>query len=312
MQDKLEFKKLPQEINDAIARFLPTKDLLHQVLVSKTGSAPFFQPSLEVRRFLHHVVCGEHEKVKAMLEKNVHLLYKKGEVTDCAGRSFESISGFEYALWALDKDMWALMLECIPKNEEGKEIIARLLTQYKKLETQGVSYSLNGKTITGEKHFDFEETIIKEWNIQIDSINAPEPKDWNAINEQWRKGVGYAQRLLPVHVVHWYCCEIPFSPTPKFGEQHPSPTKKFYTWITEQCEAWFHKDSKLGQDFAIYKGSRRGAHASGHSAPRRAGGWSDLTAMKALCEVRTNDFINLNQQLEEQLLVENQAQAAQI
>lgn len=72
----------------------------------------------DVRKFLLHVVRGEHETLKAMLEENIDLIYRKHEVTDCSGRTF-NISAFEYTLWALDKHMWTLMLECIPKDKKG-------------------------------------------------------------------------------------------------------------------------------------------------------------------------------------------------
>lgn len=328
MRDKPEFgfKNLPQEINDGIAQHLPTRDLLNQVLVSKADMAPFFQPTLDVRTFLHHVVCGEYDKVKAMLEKDIHLLYKRGEVTDCSGREFKLIndkcveakdkkgsliSGFEYALWALDKDLWTFMLDCIPKNDEGKEVLERLLTQYKKLMVNGVTYSLNGKPIT-EKHFDFKGTIITELKTLVNSINAPGPKDWDAINEQWIKGVGGAQRLLVVHIVHWYCYGIPFKPIPKFGEERPSRLKQLYNGITHEKEDWFHKESKLGVDFAIYKNCGEGdvCEAWGVNSYRFVS--HDLAAMKELCVVRTNDFNNFDQQIGALLLVENRPIAAQI
>lgn len=38
---------------------------------------------------------------------------KPRHVTDCSCRTFFEISCFEYALWAFDKHMWTLMLECI-------------------------------------------------------------------------------------------------------------------------------------------------------------------------------------------------------
>mgnify|MGYP000028099593 CR=1 FL=1 len=329
MQDKtefkFEFKNLPQEINDVIAQHLPTRDLLNQVLVSKADTASFFQPTLDVRTFLHHVVCGEHDKVRAMLEKDIHLLYKRGEVTDCSGREFKLIndkgmearekkgsliSGFEYALWALDKDLWTLMLDCIPKNGEGKKVLERLLTQYEKLKVNGVSYSIDGQAIT-EQHFDFKGTIITELQTQVDSLNAPGPKDGNAIDKQWRNGVGRAQRLVPLHVVHWYCCKIPFHPIPNFAEQQPTLVKQFWNYPTKIHEDWFAQCTKLGEDFAVYKGTHSWAQAAA-GAVRVIVASYDLVALKALCVARTNDFINLNQQLEKQLLVHNQPMGFQI
>ena len=122
------------------------------------------------------------------------------------------------------------------------------------MNTDGVTYRLNGKTIT-EKHFDFENTIIKELQTQVDSINAPGVKNWDAIDKQWREGVGGAQKRLPMHIVDEYCSNEPFYPVPKFTSQ-PKSSKQFYNWVTEKDENWFSVDSKLSVDFAIYKGGQ--------------------------------------------------------
>ena len=260
---------------------------------------------------MHHVTRGEHDAVKAMLKQDMSLIFKRGPVTDCSGREFEDISGFEYALWALDKHMWAVMIACIPQNEEGGKVLAQLIAQYDKVNTDGVTYKLNGQTIT-EQHFDFNNTIIKELQTQVDSINAPGVKNWEAIDKQWREGVGAAQKRLPMHVVYEYCSNEPFYPVPKFTSQ-PKSSKQFYNWITTKDENWFSVGSKLSVDFAIYKagwspwpGGRCGAARVGTSAP------FDLDAMTALCKVRTNDFIDLKSQLEDQMTLDNHHQVSQI
>ncbi|KTD53493.1 hypothetical protein Lsan_3903 [Legionella santicrucis] len=306
MQSKFEkFNELPAELKIETAQNLSNRDLVNLAQTSRYHLA-LFKPVIDVRKLLHSVTRGEHDVVKAMLKKDISLISKRGKVTDCSGREFENISGFEYALWAMDKHMWAAMIECIPSNEEGKKVFARLNAQYNKVNTDGVTYRLNGKTIT-EKHFDFENTIIKELQTQVDSINAPGEKNWDAIDKQWREGVGGAQKQLPMHVVDEYCSDEPFIPVPKFTSQ-PKSSKQFYNWTTEKDENWFSVDSKLSVDFAIYKGPllwfrslgcARGPHAS-----------LDLDAMTALCEVRTQDFINLKSQLEEQASLEYHHQVA--
>ncbi|MFO8660912.1 F-box protein, partial [Legionella pneumophila serogroup 2] len=126
-----------------------------------------------------------------------------------------------------------------------------------------------------------------------------------------REGVGGAQKLLPMHVVYEYCSNEPFYPVPKFTSQ-PNSSKQFYNWTTDKKENWFRIDSRLAVDRAIYKG--RGA---GHARPRlgitggRAGG-ADLVALKALCKVRTKDFIDLKSQLEDHMALNNHHQVSQI
>ncbi|HGC5939889.1 TPA: F-box protein [Legionella pneumophila] len=273
MENKFEFLgQSPQDMGTETASHLPTTDLIRLSMTSK-GHRAFFTPILEERKvlqkFLHHVVRGEHDAVKEILKKDINLIFKKDQVTDCSGRTFHFISGFEYALWALDKHMWIMMLDCIPKNEDSKKVWAKLCSQYDHVETKGVTYKLNGAPIT-EKHFDFENTIIKELQTQVNSINAPGNKNWDAIDKQWREGVGSAQNLFPMHVVYEYCSDEPFYPVPKFTSQ-PKSSKQFYNWITGKNENWFSIDSKLSVDFAIYKGPRARRAGGGGTAGGRAG-----------------------------------------
>ncbi|CEK10369.1 SidC homolog [Legionella hackeliae] len=242
MQSKFEkFNELLQELKIETAQNLSNRDLVNFAQTSKYHLA-LFKPVIDVRKLLHHVTRGEHDAVKAMLEKDMSLFFKRGVVTDCSGREFENISAFEYALWALDKHMWAAMIACIPQNEEGRKVFARLIAQYNKVNTDGVSYKLNGKTIT-EQHFDFKNTLIKELQTHEDLINAPEVKNSDVIDIQWREGVGAAQNLLPMHVVHEYCSDEPFYPVPKFIYQ-PKSSKQFYIWSTNKVANWFSVDSK--------------------------------------------------------------------
>ncbi|KTD42505.1 hypothetical protein [Legionella quateirensis] len=309
MQDKFEmFDELPAELKIETAQSLSNRDLVNLAQTSKYYLA-LFKPVIDVRKLLHHVTRGEHDVVKAMLKQDISLIFKRGKVTDCSGREFENISGFEYALWALDKHMWATMIECIPSNEEGKEVFAQLIAQYNKVNTDGVTYKLNGRTIT-EQHFDFENTIIKELQTQVDSLNALGEKKWDAIDKQWREGVGGAQKLLPMHIVDEYCSNERFYPVPKFISL-PKSSKQFYNRATNKHKNWFSLDSKLSVDFAIYKTpSGRGAHVARRGQTGRAA--RDLNAMTALCKVRTNDFINLKSQLEDQMTLDNHHQVSQI
>lgn len=193
--ESVMFNDLPPELKIKTVRNLSNRYLVNIAQTSKYH-LNLFKPVIDSRNLLHllhHVTRGEHDVVAAVLQQDISLIFKQGEVTDCSGREFYNISGFEYALWALDKHMWAKMITCVPQNEEGREVFERLLAQYNKVNTFGVTYKLSGETIT-EKHFDFNNTIIKELKTQIDSINATGIKDWLAIDKQWREGVGVAQK----------------------------------------------------------------------------------------------------------------------
>ncbi|MFJ1269336.1 F-box protein [Legionella lytica] len=277
---------------------LPTSDLAHLAASSKYYFT-LFQPTIDARRLLTHVVKGEHDSVQTVLKKDINLIFKRASVTDYSGRTFENISAIEYVFWALDEHMGVTMLECIPPTE-NRRVFEQLISQYKKIHIRGVTYKLNGKTST-EMHFDFVNTLIKELQVQIESRQACGEKDWAAIERQWIEGVGGAQRLLPIHVVHEYCSAVPFSPLPQFIKK-PLPLTQFRNSLSSKNENWF--DSELGQKFAIYKGRGSEPNTGPASHTRmteamRAGMTSiliaNLNAMKSLFEVRIKAFDNLLQ-----------------
>ena len=312
MQSKFEkFNELPPELKIESAQNVLSRDLVNLAQTSKYHLA-LFKPMIDVRKFLHHVTCGEHDAVKVMLKQDMSLMIKRGYVTDCSGREFKNLSGFEYALWALDKHMWAAMIACIPQNEEGRKVFAQLIAQYNKVNTIGVTYKLNGKTIT-EQHFDFDNTIIKELQTQVDSRNAPGTKNWEAIDKQWREGVGGAQKLLPMHVVDKYCAlDKDFCFSAKVTSQ-PKLSTQLYNWVTSQYENWFSIGSKLSVDFAIYRTwTLDCGHRAFGASTVRVSPCDDLDAMTALCKVRTNDFNDLKSQLEDKMALDNHHQVSQI
>ncbi|QIN36654.1 hypothetical protein GCS73_13965 [Legionella longbeachae] len=98
-----------------------------------------------------------------------------------------------------------------------------------------------------DHHFDFENTIIKELQEYVDK---------NVVN-QWVTGVGGAQRLLPIHIVEEYCSDVRFYPVPAFKEQSKS-SRQFYNGLNHgEKKSWFCEGSKLGINFAIFKGGIR-------------------------------------------------------
>ena len=310
MQNKLElelFFNLPPEMQLEAAQHLPTPDVLNYALISNQHLT-LFTPILNIRKFLHYATRGRYDIVKAMLTDNIKLIVAQGIVTDCSGRTFENISAFEYTLWAKDKPMWTVMLDCISQSEETSKVIAKLISQYKNVKENGVTYCLKGKQVT-ECHCDFENTIIKELETQVGFLNEDEV-NWGAADKQWVNGVGGAQNLCPMHVVYEYCSTRPFYPLPDFTKPFASmPTQQFYNWEISKNENWFAGGSKLGVDFAIVKGTALCLAVV--CRPGRLGAWCsrvlfDLAAVKALCEVRTKDFINLESQLEALAIVDNQ------
>ncbi|WP_131781236.1 F-box protein [Legionella gresilensis] len=318
MQHEFKFlNQLPLNIGNEVTPYLSTPDLLKISLLSK-GHQFFSQSPLEVRKFLHYIVCGKYGKVLAMLEKDKTLLLKKGSVTDCSGRAFANITGFEYALWALDKPMWTTILTCIPPSEENKKILVNLLSQYNNITTKGLTYKLNGQIIR-QQHFDFTNTIIKELQTYVNASGAPYvpgiKRDWDAVDKQWREGVGGTQKMLPMHVVYVYCSECPMS---EFIIQ-PHSSTQFQNWDDPADTDWFGLNSKLGSDFAILKGNGSSTPNKNWCAyavqnPRQTRGMyqQNLDSLKELFQARRDDFINLKLLLEQQIAYTNQCNLFQL
>lgn len=160
-------KNLPTELMQIIGSKLTSQDLL-DLTGSSQAHAKLFKPMHEksklLDRFMQQVILGNYTVVQAMLEKDIKLLTQTAEIKDKSTRTFKSISGFEYALWALDQKMWTIMLSCIPKNKLGEDIKKLLLTQYQEIKAKGATYIVHSpyndrkKTIT-ETHFNYNERL---------------------------------------------------------------------------------------------------------------------------------------------------------
>ncbi|KTD54544.1 Cupin domain protein [Legionella sainthelensi] len=121
---------------------------------------------------------------------------------------------------------------------------------------------------------------------------APE-LDWDTINQQWIKGVGGAQKKLPMRVVYEYCStDVLFNPPPKFTSR-PQSSMTLYNHRTSKYEDWFAIDSKLGIDFTAHKGEN---HYGATATFGAVGGHTELDAMKALYEIRINEFFEFKSQ----------------
>lgn len=81
------YEQLSQELKKEIAKNLSSKDV-RALQRSSKDNYQLFQPILDVRKLLRHLVRGEQEAAKALLEENTYLLCKKDRVTDYSGRTF--------------------------------------------------------------------------------------------------------------------------------------------------------------------------------------------------------------------------------
>lgn len=145
---------------NAHSSFVLTSVFFHEVL----------QSSLIARNLLLLTTHGEEDKVKKLFKiapMYIKYLTARSEVLDYSQRKFTGISAFQYALWARDTRMLAMMLDSLNKaetkavsqaeyskftskkktklglitQEEINQIKETLLQQYKEVVDVGMNYS---------------------------------------------------------------------------------------------------------------------------------------------------------------------------
>ncbi|HHT0591860.1 TPA: hypothetical protein ACTXXA_002880 [Legionella anisa] len=240
------------------------------------------------------VAEGNQDKAEAILQKHPELLLARVTFVDQSGRIFRNTNVWEYTLWSLDvRYMACMMLKCLPHNKLGEEIRLALDKQFDEIETQGVTYELNG-AIHREKHYDF--AIITALNDYLNNFNK---KEWAERDQCWSTKVGQAQRLVPAHVAQHYCDpEEALDPIPTFKKEKFTRSLEFYNWEDEDQGNWF-SNSGLGVNFAMDRAWGKKALSSNRGYFFSSSSTRD--AMIALQKARTEDLALLKQQLQKPL-----------
>lgn len=154
----------------------------------------------ELKQFLTCVATGEQDQAEKMLQANRQLVLVAGDVIDSSERTFRQITGFQYAMWALDFHMWTMLLKYLPGDQARVQLCERKSGAWVKDHGADASPLLRSLVDALKTYIDGYEKESAEW-----------------CEEQWRKGVGSAQRLVPTHVLQEYCTpDRPFKPVPSF------------------------------------------------------------------------------------------------
>ena len=178
-------------------------------------------------KFLAHVVKGEQCQAEEMLKKNQQLALATGIVIDHANRTFNNITGFQYAVWALDWHMWRMIQKYL--SEEAARSQAQGFTTGPWVEQHGVQANWQNLLDTYEYYLDNYSKLF-------------EASKWTQLNNIWLIQIGGGQKLLPMHVLHEYCHpDRPFDPVPDFTGPLP-----------RSLPDWFSLDM-LGSAFSIYR-----------------------------------------------------------
>lgn len=212
---------------------------------------------IEVQMFLDLVALGQQSKAEEMLKKNPWLALEYGTLTDHAKRMFEDISGFQYAIWALDWHMWEMIGKYLSSEDIAKQI---------------------EKITTGKWVKEHEEYV--NWNnliyVQKNLFANWDKWNWRKIDEHWIQKIGGAQLLLPMHALQEYCQPgRPFSPCPNFKDDY---------YLERNLPDWLDKGIKkykLGENWAIFRSDGEVSHSSriggliGHGAYGKNNDWWD-------------------------------------
>ncbi len=232
------------------------------------SSPPEYMSPEYVDELLRLVAEGDQDQAETVIKKNKNLLLYKGTVKDLSGQEFKEITAFQYALWAMDWHMWAMIQKYLPPDQTRK--------QFEQLGRQhGCRFNLKGLLDALENYVEH----VKNYGYD------------QKASDLWKR-VGDEQKLLPVHVVNEYCRpDRGFFPCPDEWESKLPRTQKVPS-------LWDVRKPKVPVPKSFYEGLEfnYGYFRSNYSEPRN--GWivpanlaaQDLNALKSLWEHRDRQF----------------------
>lgn len=141
----------------------------------------------DVEALLIYVVDGQLEHIHGLLQQNPALAEATGTVTDRSNRTFNNITAFQYAVWALDMETCAWIRKHLSQSAAA--------VQFQALEDCPNHYSLHGA------HYDFTPLIDKTQEY----LDHQSTKSIEQCEQHWYKVVGGAQRQCPAWLVYLWC-----------------------------------------------------------------------------------------------------------
>jgi hypothetical protein len=148
-------------------------------------------------------------------------------VTDLSGRIFNNITGFQYAVWALDWHMWRMIRKYL-SDDAAREQMTNM--------ARGSWVGMHGINASG-----LIQNLVDALQTYIDNHDQWRANNVWCLYAHWEQNVGSAQRLLPAHVVNEYCHPTrPFEPCPHFDYPHPLPRSRR---ISGNGDEWFTASS---------------------------------------------------------------------
>jgi hypothetical protein len=270
-----------KDIIVADTSLVESKEADFRASVSGGWQLRFFRKlRIDVPSLLRLVAEGEQDKAEAMLKINPSLALLSGQVTDLSirpKRTFQNITAFQYALWALDWHMWTMILNYLPREKAALQLQA--------LEEKGTEHG---------KHFDFNILITALDNY---ANNYESPPITRYVDQVER-----ARLQLPAHVINEYCYpgRPLFNPVPDFT-QGSLPRTRTIPLSRPPLTDW-HKVVLHG--FTVYFDSST-SHLLCVDSSWAFDYWTRLesTVLQSLWNTRTQQLQNLKTDLLENKLV---------
>ena len=186
----------------------------------------------QLQNFLNQVAAGQQDEAEILLRQHPNLALASGNVTDLSNRTFQGITAFQYAIWALDWHMWKMIKKYLPFENAREQV-------------QGITV-FSWVTIHGVHAGNTIQTLI-------DAIDRQPSWSIEQYHYQWIHKVGEAQRSLPMHVLHEYCRpDRSFEPTPSFTEDALPRMLNYYDYNDSKDKILNLPD--LGSNFGFFRG----------------------------------------------------------
>lgn len=237
----------------------------------------------ETAELLTYVVRGNLDNVERLLKANPSLAYAEGDITDLSDRTFLRITAFQYAVWALDKPMWELILPFLP--QEAAAVQLRALEE-----------SRPDITHQHGAHFSFDD-VIAQYREHLNKY-----EDWSDEQRKahWCKKIGGAQRQYPAWLIMMMMSEEEIDvawfkkdPTLRSTRDHVS------------LEHWYRPpppreaNGVLGAGkWAWARWGRMCGFIPGDAGPVTGESWDNIAVLSIVLETRSADLAALKNQLD--------------
>ena len=187
-----------------------------------------------VEILLNNVAYGKQQEAEAILLQNPELALLSGNVIDCAGRGFTQITALQYAVWALDYNMWTMILKYIPEAEVSQQM----------------STFNNGSWIEEHGKQTSWQNLIEALKEYVNNYNQ-----WNMEKRTnyWIHTIGEAQLLLPAHVINEYSRSgESFNPCPDYLQSNTA--LRIRTGVDNWKRVSNNYEYILGENFSWVRG----------------------------------------------------------